>query len=60
MFKSPISHLSPYLHFTGRDENGKCANFVMCENLSVAEGVFGGEVDFSYSSIAKIGNLIIK
>ena len=32
----------------------------MCENLSVAEGVFGGEVDFSYSSIAKIGNLIIK
>ena len=60
MFESPISHLSPYLHFTGKDEFGKCANFVNCENLSVAEGAFGGEVDFSYSSITKIGNLTIK
>jgi len=60
MFESPITHLSPYLHFTGKDEHGKCADFTLCQNLNVAEGIFGGEVNFSYSSIAKIGNLTIK
>lgn len=60
LFESPITHLSPLLHFTGRNESGKCAEFMMCENLSVAEGNFAGEVDFSYSGIFSIGQLTIK
>ncbi len=60
MSGSPITHLSPLLHFVGLNERGECANFMACEYLTVAEGSFAGEVDFSYSFIRNIGDLTIK
>ena len=56
---SPITHLSPLLHFTGRDENGICAYFENCKSLKVAEGTFSGSVMFSFCGIEKIGKLSI-
>lgn len=60
MFNSPITHLSPHLHFVGLDEHGRCADFTLCESLTVAEGVFSGAVTFAYSAVSKIGDLFIK
>jgi len=59
MYGSPITHLSPLLHFTGRDEGGDCANFAECNSLKVAEGTFSGWVGFSNSGIEEIGELSI-
>lgn len=59
MAESPNTHLSPLLHFTGRDPSGNCADFSQCIGLKVAEGSFAGFVDFSGSGIGKIGNLNI-
>jgi hypothetical protein len=43
---SKITHLSPWLHFKGKDKEGNAASFKGCQNLEVAEGVFDGFVDF--------------
>jgi hypothetical protein len=43
---SKITHLSPYLHFSGKDKDGNAASFRGCTGLEVAEGVFDGFVDF--------------
>jgi len=56
---SKITHLSPLLHFTGRDEQGRTANFFHCEALTVAEGNFIGFVGFVSCSIQRIGKLTI-
>ena len=56
---SPITHLSPLLRFTGRNEDGDVASFEQCENLKVAEGTFHGSVNFQWAAIEKIGELII-
>jgi len=60
MRESKITHLSSFLHFTGRDENGYCADFSDCRSLGVAEGTFAGMVEFSHSSIEAIGNLTVE
>jgi len=57
MTGSLITHLSPLLHFTGRDEDGTCARFWECKSLKVAEGTFHGCVLFCNSGIEKIGEL---
>lgn len=59
MTQSNITHLSPLLHFTGRNEWGSTASFFKCKSLKVAEGTFDGWVNFSESGIEKIGNLSI-
>lgn len=43
---SNITHLSPFLRFTGRDKDGNVASFKGCSKLQVAEGTFDGFVDF--------------
>jgi hypothetical protein len=59
MTGSSITHLSPLLHFTGRDENGICARFWDCNSLKVAEGTFHGMVYFCDSGVQRIGDLKI-
>ena len=59
MTGSFITHLSPLLHFTGRDEDGICARFWECKSLKVAEGTFHGMVYFCDSGVQKIGDLKI-
>jgi len=49
MDNTGITHLSPMLHFSGRDENGNVASFKGCSKLEVAEGTFRGFVDFGVS-----------
>jgi hypothetical protein len=56
---SLITHLSPYLIFSGRTENGNVANFSDCKKLKIATGTFHGNVSFFDSGIEKIENLII-
>ena len=56
---SGITHLSPLLHFAGRNAKEDAASFSCCKNLRVAEGTFNGFVNFSESSVEKIGNLEI-
>jgi hypothetical protein len=55
--QSPITHLSPHLTFSGRNETGEGANFRSCKNLQTATGNFKGSVDFSESGVEKIENL---
>jgi hypothetical protein len=50
---SPITHLSPHLHFE------EAAYLQRCRNLKVAEGHFGNWVDFEGSGIEEIGELEI-
>lgn len=57
MSASEITHLSPLLHFNGKEENGNCASFANCKSLKVAEGNFLGFVDFSSSGVEKIGDI---
>ena len=52
-----ITHLSPLLTFSGKNEDNWVANFYECENLKVATGTFHGFVHFGYSGIEKIENL---
>jgi len=59
MARSKITHLSPLLHFAGRNKDGDCANFSNCMNLKVAEGSFAGFVNFCGSGVEKIGDLRI-
>lgn len=54
---SRITHLSTFLHFTGKDIKGKTASFSKCPNLKCAEGTFDGFVDFSESGVETIGEL---
>ncbi len=61
LYKSPITHLSPLLHFSGRNKAGDVARFLDCANLKVAKGTFNGGVSFKRSGIKQIDtkNLII-
>jgi len=54
MDNSKITHLSPHLHFTGKNSIGAVASFEWCKNLKVAEGNFTGHVNFSSSGVEKI------
>lgn len=60
MERSKITHLSPLLIFSGRDENGTSANFTGCKHLNTAEGCFNGNVVFSASGVSEIGDLVIR
>jgi len=46
MDNSGITHLSPFLLFSGRDNEGNVASFKGCSKLKKAEGNFDGFVDF--------------
>ena len=59
MKESKITHLSPLLHFTGRDESGHVADFWGCGDLKVAEGNYSGLVWFSSSGVEQIGDLVV-
>jgi hypothetical protein len=56
---SPITHLSKYLIFSGKDNRPTEWNirFSHCPNLEIATGTFYSSVDFSESNIQKIENL---
>jgi hypothetical protein len=54
---SKITHLSPLLHFTGKNSKGDAASFSCCKNLTVAEGHFAGCVKFNESGVEMIGEL---
>jgi hypothetical protein len=60
-YKSPITHLSPHLTFSGISIGpGKvCASFLDCQNLTNASGTFHGYVDFSRSNIVTIKELTV-
>lgn len=49
MDNSGITHLSPFLLFSGRDNEGNVASFRGCGKLEKAEGNFDGFVDFGVS-----------
>ncbi len=51
---SDISHLSPHLHFTGKNCCGMVAEFWFCQNLKVVQGTFHGGVSFSQAGIERI------
>lgn len=57
MGKSNITHLSPLLHFLGKNEWGNSTYFCNCRFLEIAEGNFEGLADFHGSNIKKIGAL---
>jgi hypothetical protein len=57
--RSPITHLSKHLSFSGKNEDGRVAEFTHCPDLKIATGTFKGGVRFSYSGIEKIENLRI-
>lgn len=56
---SGIAALSPHVEFRGRNDAGRCAEFLACEQLKVAEGIFHGMVDFTQSGVERIGELTI-
>jgi len=49
MDNTNITHLSPFLLFSGRNAEGNVASFKGCAKLKVAEGNFDGFVDFGAS-----------
>ncbi len=51
---SPITHLSPLLTFSGRDNVGDSACFLKCAQLENASGTFNGYVYFTHSNIRKL------
>jgi len=57
MTGSKITHLSPLLHFKGKDEDGDSAAFWKCQSLKTAEGNFSGFVSFMNAGIQKIGSI---
>jgi hypothetical protein len=60
MSYSNITHLSPLLTFSGRNKYyGNAANFHGCDNLRIATGTYLGRVDFSYSGVNEIKNLVV-
>jgi hypothetical protein len=56
---SPITHLSKYLIFSGKESNGNTASFNNCDNLKIATGTFENRISFSNSRIEKIEDLKI-
>jgi hypothetical protein len=58
--ESRITHLSPFLTFSGRNNVGETAKFNRCYNLKTATGTFKGWVSFANCGIKKIENLHIK
>ena len=56
---SNITHLSPLLTFSGRDEYGVVAHFNRCKKLKIATGTFNGFVSFRNSGLEKIKGLTI-
>lgn len=56
---SNIESLSPLITFSGKNENGECADFGNCKNLRIAEGTFHGHVNFAASGVERIRNLTI-
>jgi hypothetical protein len=59
MMGSNITHLSPLLTFSGRDEYGVVASFSHCENLRIATGTYHGFVSFFSSGVEEIRDLVI-
>ena len=59
LIKEAITHLSPFLTFSGKNEMGWAADFERCKNLKVATGTFHGFVYFGSSGIKEIKNLNI-
>jgi hypothetical protein len=57
--KSPITHLSKYLTFSGKNDNGWCGTFFDCPSLKIATDTFHRYTLFVNSGIQKIENLII-
>ena len=57
MVGSNISHLSPLLTFSEKNDYGDSADFSNCENLKIATGNYKGSVHFSYSGVEKIEHL---
>lgn len=57
MSDSKIPHLSPLLHFAGKNTKGDAASFSCCKSLKVAEGHFAGCVKFKESGVEMIGEL---
>jgi hypothetical protein len=58
-YRSPITHLSKHLTFSGRNKNGESASFLRCEHLKVATGTFHGLASFSASGVERIEELNI-
>ena len=56
--RSPITHLSPLITFSGRNMHGWVGSFQQ-SNLKVATGTFKGYVYFDGSAVEKIENLIV-
>jgi hypothetical protein len=56
---SPITHLSPHLTFSGKDEKDRSATFKDCEALEIATGTFHNAVSFKRSGIKTIETLHI-
>ncbi len=56
---SEIIHLSKYLTFSGKNDQGKCASFGHCKSLQTATGTFHGYVTFKTSGIQRIEELHI-
>ncbi len=56
---SPITSLSKHLTFSGKNEDGKSASFLVCHKLKTATGTFHGSVEFSDCGIQKIEELTI-
>jgi hypothetical protein len=54
---SKITHLSPHLTFTGKNENELSAFFSNCKSLQIATGNFRNWVSFQESEIQKIEEL---
>jgi hypothetical protein len=60
LIQSPITYLSPLLHFIGSGPNALyAATFQDCRHLKVAEGTFHGGVSFKTSRIERIGELTV-
>ena len=59
MSDSKITHLSPLLHFAGKNTKGDAASFSCCKSLKVAEGHFAGCVKFNESGVEMIGKLLV-
>ena len=59
MAGSEITHLSPWLHFSGDNETGDAASFESCKSLKSAEGIFHGFVTFFDAGISNIGDLVV-
>ena len=58
--KSPITHLSPHLHFTGENSSNWSASFENCRLLTKAEGKFSGAVSFIQTGITEIGEIEVE